>query len=158
MAISNSYIKFEDGGLVGPVSDVNNNDDTNVLFWAKSSTLVNGGMDDITGALGVTYAEWLVSDLSITSADIVFNGVNFIWFTDPNGTNTSQQLVDGVALHEIGHFIGLNHSPLGGATMFWRGSCGLNTQNGLHADDMSGVSFLYPPNAINYGALNCSVL
>jgi hypothetical protein len=158
MAVSNSLIKFEEGGLVSAPVDVNTDDDTNIVYWTKSTTLVNGGLDDIGGALGVCFRSWLVSDLSLTHADIVFNGVNYAWFTDPSDPTTTKQLVDGVALHEIGHLFGLNHSPLGGATMFWRGSGGVNPQTGLHADDFGGVRFLYPTNASLYGALNGTVL
>src|ERR1051326_8088696 len=46
-AISGTVLKFEDAGLVPAGVDVNTGDNRNVLFWAKSSTLVNGGMDDI---------------------------------------------------------------------------------------------------------------
>src|SRR5260221_67211 len=54
-AIPGTILKFEEGGLAAPGIDVNNDDNTNVLFWAKSSTIVNGGMSDISGALGVTF-------------------------------------------------------------------------------------------------------
>ena len=158
MAVSNSYIRFEEGGLASPPMDVNSGDDTNIVYWTKSTTLVNGGLDDIGGSLGVTFTTWQLPDMSLLHADIVFNGYNYTWFTDINDPTTSQQLVDGVALHEIGHMLGLNHSPLGGATMFWRGASGVNSQAGLHADDFAGVRFLYPTNNSYYGAIKGTVL
>jgi len=158
MAVSNSYIKFEEGGLVAPPVDVNDEDGSNIVYWTKSSTIVNGGLDDISFSLGVCFNSWLVSDHSLTHSDIVFNGVNYAWFTDINDQTTTKQLVDGVALHEIGHMLGLNHSPLGGATMFWRGGGGVNPQAGLHADDFAGVRFLYPTNGHLYGVLGGTVL
>jgi hypothetical protein len=110
-------------------------------------------MFDIGASLGVTFTTWEVPSLKLKHADIVFNGVNYAWFTDITDTNTTKQFVDGVALHEIGHMIGLDHSPLGSATMFWRGSAGVNPQNGLHADDIAGARFIYPTNGGTYGAL-----
>jgi len=158
MTVSNSYLKFEEGGMVSPPVDVNSGDNMNVVFWTKSSTLVNGGLDDIAGSLGVTFTTWQLPDMSLKHADIVFNGVNYTWFTDISDPTTTKQLVDGVALHEIGHFLGLNHSPLGGATMFWRGAGGVNPQTGLHSDDFAGIRFIYPTNASNYGAIKGTVL
>jgi len=158
MAVSNSNIKFEEGGLIAPPVDVNSEDDTNIVYWTKGTTLVNGGLFDIGGSLGVTFTTWDAPSLRLIHADMVFNGVNHTWFTDINDTNTTKQLVDGVALHEIGHMIGINHSPLGGATMFWRGASGVNPQTGLHADDFAAVRFLYPTNSNYYGALKGTVL
>lgn len=159
MAISNCFVKFEEGGYIAPPVDANTSDDTNIVYWTKNSTLVAGGTYDITGTLGFTVISWYTDSNYIAQADIVFNGVNFTWFTDITDTNTTQQFVDGVALHEIGHFIGLAHSPLGGATMFWRGGSGVNPQTGLSPDDVAGARLLYPTNSAGiYGALRGTVL
>ena len=42
-AISNTVIKFEEAGLVNPPVDVNTSDNTNLIYWVKGTTLVNGG-------------------------------------------------------------------------------------------------------------------
>ena len=46
-AVSGIVLKFEEGGLMGPGVHVNTADNTNVVFWART-TLVNGGRDDST--------------------------------------------------------------------------------------------------------------
>jgi len=142
-AIPGTILKFEEGGLAAPGVDVNNNDNTNVLSWAKSSTIVNGGMSDISGALAVTFVS-AYADGVIAEADIAFNGVEFSWFTDFTDTANPNQYVESTALHETGHFIGLSHSPLGAASLFFVGGSGIDSQAGLSSDDGCGARFIYP--------------
>jgi hypothetical protein len=156
-AISNAYVRFEDAGLIAPPVDVNTSDNTNVVYWAKSSTLVNGGTSDISGALGVTFATFGSTDNYIRQADIVLNGVLYTWFADYFSANTTDKFVEGVALHEIGHFIGIQHSPVGAATMLWVGGSGISLQVGLSADDIAAARYLYPVGVTNFGAIKGNV-
>ena len=137
-----TLLRFEDAGLVSPGVDINTSDHTNLVFWAKNSTLINGGLDDLSGTLG--YAYYSFRDGTLLEADIVLNGHDFSWFTDPAHPVKGSYLVEAVALHEIGHFIGLDHSPIGGATLFPRGGTGLTSQAGLAADEVSALLYLYP--------------
>ncbi|KAB1205326.1 Metalloendoproteinase 1 [Morella rubra] len=49
--------------------------------------------------------------------------------------------LETVALHEIGHLLGLGHSSVEGAIMFSSISQGVT--KGLHADDIQGIKALY---------------
>jgi hypothetical protein len=142
-AIPGTRLRFEEGGLLRGAVDVNTTDNTNLIFWAKASPMVNGGRDNISGATGVTFWDSL-SDGSLAEADIVLNGVHFTWFTDFNNTANQAQFIEAVLLHEIGHFLGLAHSPVGAATMFPRSGNGISTQAGLSADEISAAQALYP--------------
>lgn len=138
---TNSILKFEEGGTIAPGVDVDELDNTNVVFWAKNSTWVAGGTVNIVGATAVTFiarAGWL-----LVGADLVLNGVNYSWSTNPDGVGASY-FVESIVTHEIGHFIGLEHSPLGGATMFYRDPGGIGTYLGLSTDERLAVQFLYP--------------
>jgi hypothetical protein len=145
-SIPGTQLRFEEGGLIGGAVDVNTRDNTNLVYWARSSLFVNNGRDNIVGATGLTFWEWL-SDGTITEVDIVLNGVQFSWFTDFNAANQGQ-FVEAVLLHEIGHLLGLAHSPVGAATMFWRASNGVSTQAGLAPDEISAVRYLYPAESV----------
>ena len=143
-AVPGTRLKFEEGGLVGPgVNDVAL-DDRNVVFWVKHSTLVNGGWDDIRGLPSVTYV-WTFDDNTIVEADIVLNGVDFNWITDFRTGRTDSVWVESTLLHEIGHLLGLEHSPVGGATMLWHEMGGVTPRAGLSSDEFCAVRHLYPP-------------
>jgi hypothetical protein len=153
-AVPGTYIKFEDAGLVSPPVDVNTSDNTNVIYWAKSSTLVNGGHDSIANALGVTFITFTTDTGEILQGDIVFNGVQYQWFTDFFNTSNQNTFVEGVALHETGHFLGLAHSPVGGATMLYHGGPGVTVLDGLSSDETAAARCLYPTAPTNYGAVH----
>jgi hypothetical protein len=157
LAVSNTIIKFEEAGLLDPPVDVNTGDATNIFYWAKNSTIVNGGLDNISGFSGVTFSSFTVDDNTFFEADIAFNGVQKTWFTDFNDTAATSTFVEGIALHELGHFLGLAHSPVGAATMFSRGPNGVNAQAGLDSDDIAAIRSLYPVTTTGYAALQGTV-
>src|SRR5205807_1130510 len=138
-----NHVGVEDGGLIGTGADVNTGDNTNVVFWAKGGTHVGGTNGfDISGALGVTFTSF-TSDNVLLEADIVLNGFDYKWFTDIFDTNNTGYFVEGTLLHEIGHFVGLHHSQVGGATMLAQGGNGSRaTQNGLSSDEIGAARFL----------------
>lgn len=142
-SVPGTNLRFEEGPLLDGRPDVNTRDNTNVVYWVKDTTVVNGGLDSISGATGVTFVD-LFSDGTLAEADIVLNGYFYSWFTDFNNTVNRAQFVESVLLHEIGHMIGLAHSPAGGATMFPRGGGGVDAQAGLSADEIAAVRALYP--------------
>ena len=71
-AIPGTVLKFEEGGLVPPQVDVNTSDNQNVVFWTKKTDLlVNGEMDNINGALGVTFNSYFTDNNAQAEADIL---------------------------------------------------------------------------------------
>lgn len=141
-AVPEAAIRFEEAGLVGD-PDINTEDHTNTVFFAKSQ-FINGGRDSIAGrGVGLTYFKLNASN-EVMEADIVLNDYEYDWFADYFDTTNNNYFIESAVLHEIGHLLGLDHSPVGGATMFARSLRGLNCEIGLSADDQAGARTLYP--------------
>ncbi|KAK3406615.1 hypothetical protein EUGRSUZ_K02793, partial [Eucalyptus grandis] len=62
------------------------------------------------------------------------------WAVDPPSGSAAFN-VETVALHEIGHLLGLGHSDVEAAIMY--SSIAPGTTKGLHADDIQGIKALY---------------
>jgi hypothetical protein len=139
------------------------NDNRNQVFFAETDTAARIG-----GAIAVAFF-WVGGDGSINDCDIVFNERLYTFSTatpgNPNqilGSNTYD--LGEIATHEMGHCLGLDHSPVAGrfsattglqvsgfssgdftyqATLYPYGSRTIQGRS-LSQDDASGVSFIYP--------------
>ncbi len=142
-SVPGTVIKFEEAGLVPAGRDINVNDNTNLVYWAKTSTRVNGNLDDISGLLGACFTLYSLSN-TLKQFDIVLNGVEQDWFTDFDDVyNTNAFFVEGELCHEIGHALGVRHAPMGGATMSYIGYPGMDSLVGLSGDDAAFARALY---------------
>jgi len=136
-SISTASITFAEGqptaASVKPGLDQINLITTNLtpsewaVYGADAMSLTNVTSSTITG--------------QIIEADILFNP-NVGFSTE---ATTPPNLIDlqAVATHEIGHLLGLDHTPLASAVMFPL-AAGNTLSRTLTADDTIGVSTLYP--------------
>jgi hypothetical protein len=79
----------------------------------------------------------------ISDVDIDVNGRDFTWSATRENTGSAMD-VQSVLAHEIGHLLGLAHSPDPEATMYASIVAGETQKSTLESDDIAGVCFLYP--------------
>ncbi len=123
-----------------PSSDFFDNNLHMITFDESNETGFFGSVS--SGLVAITPVEFVGNQ--IVDADIIFNGRDFNFSTHAvdNGGNTFD--VQAVATHEIGHFVGLDHSPVWGSTMVPFTFAGSKTQRSLQQDDIAGAVSLYP--------------
>jgi hypothetical protein len=154
-SVPGTSLRFEFAGLLPPDGLDTIFDNRNVVFWAKKSLKVAAGTQDLRNRRAWTSVNFAV-DGSIVDADIVLNGIEYQWYTDFKRTNSVYQFVEATVLHEIGHFVGLDHSPAGGATVL-NGATGIASEAGLCADEIAAMRFLNPAANQTWAAINGTI-
>ncbi len=91
------------------------------------------------GVVAVTPIRYATSDGRILDADILFNGRDYSFSTDRSAGSFD---IQDVATHEIGHLLGLDHSPVLSATMWPWVSQQQDEHRSLAADDHAGAAAL----------------
>ncbi len=101
------------------------------------------GQTDVIALTTVTYVP-LTGE--ILDADIEFNSYQFTFAVD--GSSDKMDLMNA-AVHEIGHYLGLAHSPVAGSTMQATGHLGETSKRDLACDDRDAIVFKYPAGQAN---------
>jgi hypothetical protein len=151
-AVESARARFEFQGMTNAVPEVVDGR-TTIGFLDRP---------DLEQVLGATSFMIDTTSGAIVEADIFFNA-QFAWSVSAGGTPGRVDL-ESVALHELGHLLGLSHSAVGeteaqasgnrrvtasGAVMFPIAmSSGTIAERVLHADDIAGVSDLYPTSSV----------
>ena len=122
----------------------------NVIFFQDNKW----NYKDTGNVLARTTAKWAPNTATITDADMEINSAQAAYTLDvqkePAGSNVNGfELHDlqGIVVHELGHFLGLAHSQNPKATMFTYTNPGQRT---LSDDDITGICTIYPPNSPEY--------
>ena len=84
---------------------------------------------------------------AILDADIELNGDQFV-FANTDGSRPLNRFdIRNTVTHEVGHFLGLDHSNVSQATMFASAPAGERAKFSLHADDIEGICEIHPARA-----------
>lgn len=148
-ALATASVSFTQGANISASAQTPTFDKVNSISTnpADATTIPVGVL-----ALTQTYA------FSSTGVDTFGRIVDFpgqileadIWFSGTQPFSTNNAAVAGrvdlqaVTTHEIGHFLGLDHSPLLSATMFPSVGPGIIYPRTQSADDIAAMSLLYP--------------
>ncbi len=114
----------------GSTADV---DGDSSLFFIESSWPYG---EEVIALTSVSYE----SGGRVVDADIAFNGQHYRWSVGADRVRTD---FESIVLHELGHLLGLDHTPVPDAVM------NVDYEEGelnriLHSDDAAGVATLYP--------------
>jgi hypothetical protein len=133
-SVSCSLFKSQDLGVVNlPWGD--QQDRVNTHVWTTSWPPNYG-----QSALGITWTQYDPQAGKILDADTHYNP-GYTWSNTGAASAIDAQ---SVATHEIGHQLGLDHTPIQDATMFYATGQGDTSQRSLHSDDIAGLCHLYP--------------
>ena len=143
--VPTAHVRFIDQGLSTTLTP-SSSDRRNLLIFDRDGSWLEA--PESSGIIAATLIQSSSFSGQITDADIVFNDKQFR-FVSSGGSGSSINLQD-VAVHEIGHFLGLDHSPLNGPAIVrptmnpFYSADGPGQSSSLEADDRTGVSVLYP--------------
>lgn len=127
-------LKFQ---FAGVTSTVSGGDLINGIIFDKQN------FDAGSSTLAFCEAFFFTSDAKTRiEGDIHFNNRDFKWTMGASNPNNDVYKILPVAVHELGHSVGLGHSAIPEATMFFAAQAG-DIGETLHIDDTSGAKFLY---------------
>ncbi len=105
-----------------------------------------------SGILGVSLPNNIINK-SIYGSIILLN--NRLISSDNQFKHLNNNEIVSVIAHEIGHAIGLGHSPVKNALMYYST---VPVRNDLGMDDINGVTYLYPVREKFLGIIGCGTI
>jgi YVTN family beta-propeller protein len=137
-------------------------DGQNVITYDPSGTEI--GAPAGSGVIAITTINWDEQG-RVTDADITFNGRDFSFSVSEAFPGPGPVDLQDVMTHEIGHVIGLDHTPLVGPTNIRPTMNPFASQDApgvartLEPDDAAGATALYPsPEATQLGSITGQVM
>lgn len=149
-AVPGTQIRFEEGAGVGSVAQIPAVDGRVDILWVNPGTYPMGpdfGGTSLTlfntGQVAVTYlfTDEFNTDVILQAVILVRRDLDYTTsYTEPSA---NRPFLETVILHELGHVLGANHSPLGTATLWWYSGGGANAAAGLSTDEVAFAQHVY---------------
>ncbi len=137
-----SDFRFEDGGYPNGLEtnlSSGTHDGENRIVWREDEW-----PDDVPLAtLAITTFVYRVASGEILDADVDVNGVAHV-YSDTVTLGLVRTDVENTITHELGHVLGLAHSPDPEATMYRESAPQDLEKRSLAADAIDGLCFIYP--------------
>jgi len=137
--VPDSFVRFSEDTFADASRTDYTANDIHLVMWDEDSS--SGLFPAGSNVIALTPILASTVDGTILDADIVFNGE--LRFTTDPGQQASRFDVQAVATHEVGHFIGFDHSGGTFSTMFSSIPSGSTYCRSLERDDAAGAAMLY---------------
>ncbi len=131
-----SFFEMAYDGTTTEEAHFDEQDNTNVVTWTD-----DGWPHDQYQAIALTTVTYSTNTGEIMGADIEVNTADYEF------TNSDDNVVHDLRntlTHEVGHFLGLDHSSNAEATMYATAREGETKKRDLHEADAAGVCHIYP--------------
>lgn len=109
-----------------------------------------------SGVVAVTLPFFVPSTGQIVEADILLNSGQYTFSSQSTVINGQLDIQD-VITHEVGHFIGIDHTPIGAATMFPYVNYAEHAKRSLSADDIAAAAIIRPPSSSSLGNISGTI-
>ncbi|MBL8027279.1 MAG: matrixin family metalloprotease, partial [Fibrobacteres bacterium] len=115
----------------------------NLLLWEEGN---NFHYDKNVIAVCAYWYTGTLPAATLTDFDITFNGRDFEW---SSSGEAGKMDVKSIAVHEIGHALGVAHSDINAAVMYPYATIGSTSKRTLFSDDSIAIVKLYPRTTLN---------
>lgn len=166
-SVPGTRIKFQEGpSTISTVSQIPLEDGRVDILWVNPGTyplhpdLGNFSIPlSNSGQVAVTYLFRDPAAPNLILQAIVLIRRDLDYTTAYTETSANRPFLETVILHEFGHVLGANHSPLGTATLWWTSGGGVNAATGLSADEIAFAQGIYgkPTTLSGLGRVNGTV-
>ena len=113
-------------------------------FWAGETDDIGGSNGNVISTISSCGGGVLAyCEIPISNGWRIRFCEEWQWDDGPSSPQNNRMDLQGVAAHEYGHALGLDHSADGSATMYPSVSGDGTSQRSIAADDIAGVQFIY---------------